>query len=245
MFTAENVLGLYLSMGMAAVAMLPRWWLRLPGFAIVGFAISWSSARNSMFAAGLVLLLGGVVWALTEFGRRRAASAVARLAAVGAVVMMCTLPLSGWLSLSEWDDEAYTGRGVIWNGSLSEWSSRSLLFGLGRDWYERVARSETSPLASGAFQGHNQFVQWLTTGGILLAFIAVAWLLVQAFAITVPASRYLPIAAMLVTGMAVSGWLEVPMGFIDNSVFWTVTVVPLTVLFLARREDTYLEVGAR
>ena len=31
MFTSENNLGQYLAYGVAAVAMLPRWWLRLPG----------------------------------------------------------------------------------------------------------------------------------------------------------------------------------------------------------------------
>jgi hypothetical protein len=244
MFTAENILGLYLSIGVPAVVMLPRWRLRLPALAIVGFAICWSSSRNAMLATALMLVVGAVVWAIAEYGRRGAASAVARVAAVAAIVTMSVLPLSGWLS-GGWDDDAYTARGVIWNGSLTEWSSRGFVFGVGRDWYALVAGSDLSPLPNGAFSGHNQFVHWLTTGGIVLAFFAIGSLLVQTYAITVPSSRYLAIAAMLVTGTFISGCFEVPLGFVDNAVFWTVTVIPLAVLFLSRPEDTRYDIDTR
>lgn len=245
MFTAENILGMYLSIGIAAVFLLPRWWLRLPGLAIVGFAILWSSSRIAMTATACALMVGVVVWASAEVGWHRAASAVARLATGGAVVIMCALPLTGWLSSAGWDDEAFTGRGVIWNGSLNEWSSRAIVSGVGRAWYEQVAGTDTSPLSPGAYSGHNQFVQWLTTGGLLLAFVAIMALLVQTYAITMPGNRYLAIAAMLVTGIAVCGFLEVPLGFIDNAWFWTVTLVPLAVLLLARPDELNDEAGAR
>jgi hypothetical protein len=244
MFTAENILGLYLSIGVAAVVMLPRWRLRLPALAIVGFAICWSSSRNAMLATALMLVVGAVVWALAEYGRRCAASATARIAAVAAIVTMSVLPLSGWLS-GGWDDDAYTARGVIWNGSLTEWSSRGFVFGLGRGWYDHIASSDLSPLPNGAFSGHNQFVHWLTTGGVMLAFFAVGSLLVQTYAITMPSSRYLAIAAMVTTGTFISGCFEVPLGFADNAVFWTVTIVPLAVLFLARPGDVQHDSGGR
>lgn len=233
MFTAENSLGVYLSIGIAAVAMLPRWWLRIPGLGIVGFAICWSSARNSMFAAASMLALGAVIWIIAELGWRRSASAVARASIVTAVAGMCALPLTGWLSHGGWDDDAYTGRGVIWNGSLTQWSSREFWFGGGRDWYERIAESDTSPLISGAYSGHNEFVHLLATGGIMLAFLAIGSLLVQAYGVTMPRSRYLVPGAMVVTGIALSGWLEVPLGYVNWSMYWTVTFVPLAVLFLA------------
>ncbi|WP_422742554.1 O-antigen ligase family protein [Mycobacterium sp. WMMD1722] len=245
MFTAENSLGVYLAVGVAAVAMIPRPWLRLAGLAIVGFALAWSSARNSMFAAGFMLMLGSALWAMAQFGWQRAASAVARLATGAVVVMMCALPLSGWLFFGGWDDEAYTGRGVIWNGSLTEWSSRAFWFGGGRDWYERIVESDTSTLISGAYSGHNEFVHLVATGGFILAFLAVGSLVAQTYATTLPGSRYLPIAAMLVLGIAISGWLEVPLRYVDGSVYWTVTVVPLAVLFLARRDDAFGPTGRR
>jgi hypothetical protein len=239
MFTAENNLGLYLSIGVAAVAMLPRWGLRLPGLAVVVFAIVWSSSRNSMATTACVLVVGIVVGTLTEFGRRRAASAVARTAIGAAVLIMCALPLMGW------EDEAFTDRGLIWNGALTEWSSRGFLFGLGSDWYGQIAGSDTSPLNLAAFHAHNQFVQFLTVGGPIFAFIAVGSLLVQAFSITVSTSRYLAVGAMLATGIFIGGFLDVPLGFVDTAMFWTVTVVPLTVLFLARPSDIQRESGAR
>ncbi|WP_445167257.1 O-antigen ligase family protein [Mycolicibacterium sp. Dal123E01] len=245
MFTAENSLGVYLANGIAAVVMLPKWW-RLFGIAIVGFAITWSSARNSMLATACMLILGGVVWAVTQFGWPRAASVVARLAAGGLVVTMCALPLSGWLlSPTGWDADAYTGRGAIWNGSLTEWSSRGFLFGFGRKWYERIVESDTSSLMNGAYSGHNEFVHLLATGGIIFAFLTVGALLVQTYVITMPRSRYLAIGAMLVSGTAISGWLEVPLRFVDGSMYWTVTVIPLAVLFLAPPGDGGHEIPGR
>lgn len=239
MFTAENNLGLYLSIGIAAVAMLPHWWLRMPGLATVVFAIIWTSSRNSMFASTCIVIVGIVVWTLAEFGWRRAASAVARTATVMAVLTMCALPLSAW------EEEAFTERGLIWRGALTEWSSRGFIVGLGSHWYEQIAESDTSPLNSAAFHGHNQFVQFLTVGGPILAFLAVGSFLVQAYSITMSRSRYLTIGAMLSTGIAVGGFLDVPLGFVDTAMFWTVTLVPCVVLFFARPGDTNQEDGIR
>ena len=106
-------------------------------------------------------------------------------------------------------------------------------------------QSDTSPLNTAAYSGHNEFLQLLVTGGVISAFFALGSLLVQTYAITVPTSRYLTIAAMLVTGIAVNGFLEVPLSFVDRSVFWTVTIVPLTVLFFAQPGDVCRESGAR
>ncbi|KDF00408.1 hypothetical protein Y900_016015 [Mycolicibacterium aromaticivorans JS19b1 = JCM 16368] len=245
MFTAENSLGVYLAIGVASVAMLPRWW-RFVGIAIVGFALAWSSARNSMLAMGFMLSLAGVIWVVRQLGWARAASVVARLAAGGAVAVMCALPLSGWLlSPTGWDGDAYTGRGVIWNGSLTEWSTKGILFGFGRKWYERIVESDTSTLMNGAYSGHNEFVHLLATGGIVFAVLAVGALLVQGYVITTPRSRYLAIGAMLVSAIAVSGWLEVPLRFVDGSMYWTVTVIPLAVLFLAPPGDGGHEIPGR
>lgn len=235
MFTSENNLGQYLAIGAAAVAMQARRWLRLSCLGIIVFAICWSSSRSSMVAIACMLVVGIVVWTLVHLGWRRAASAAARIATGAAIVVMCTLPLVGW------EDEAFTGRALIWKGSLAEWSSRAFLFGLGHDWYARIAGSATSPFNAAAYQGHNQFVQFLATGGVMLAFFALSSLFVQTYAITGPTSRYLTIAAMLVTGIAVSGFLEVPLGFIDRSAFWTVTIVPLAVMFFAPSSHKHLE----
>ncbi|QYL17533.1 O-antigen ligase family protein [Mycolicibacterium pallens] len=231
MFTSENNLGLYLAVGAAAVATLPRWWLRLPSLGIVVFAVCWSSSRNEMFAIACMLVVGIVVGTLVELGRRPAASAVARIATATALVTMCVLPFMGW------EADAFTGRAAIWKGSLIQWSSRAIFEGFGHDWYGRIGR-DTSELGGAAFEAHNQFIQFLVTGGVILAFVAVGSLFVQTYAITVSRSRYLTIAAMLVTGICVSGFLEDPLGFVDRGEFWTVTIVPLTVLFFARPGET-------
>ena len=239
MFTSENNLGTYISIGSAAVATLRPRWLRLSGLGIIGFAVLWSSSRSSMFALACMLVVGAVVWGAGQFGSRRGASVVARTATFAAIITMCALPLLGW------GDDAFTDRGFIWNRALEQWSSRAYLFGFGHDWFQHVAESDTSPLSVGAYQGHNQFVQFLVTGGVIFALFAVASLLAQTYAITAPTSRYLTIAAMLVTGICATGFLEVPLGFVDRSVFWTVTIVPLTVLFFARPGDTHRDSGAQ
>ena len=186
-----------------------------------------------------MLVVGIVVCTLSEFGWRRTASAAARTAASSAIFFMCAVPFMGW------NDEAFTDRGVIWRASLTEWSSRAFLSGFGSDWFQLIAGSDTSPLTAASFHGHNQFVQFLATGGVMFAFLAVGSLLVQMYAITVPTNQYLAIGAVLVTGIAASGVLEVGLGYVDTSVFWTVTIVPLAVLFLARPTDTRCEIGTR
>lgn len=157
------------------------------------------------------------------------------------IVGMASVPPEGW------DGDAYTGRGVIWNGSLTEWSTKGILFGFGRKWYERIVESDTSTLMNGgAYSGHNEFVHLLATGGIVFAVLAVGALLVQGgYVITTPRSRYLAIGAMLVSAIAVSGWLEVPLRFVDGSMYWTVTVIPLAVLFLAPPGDGGHEIPGR
>lgn len=239
MFTSENNLGQYLAIGTVGVVMQRRRWLRLSGLGIVLFAILWSSSRSSIVAIACMLGVGSVVWIFVELGWRRTASAAARVATGSALLTMCVLPFMGW------KDDAFTGRALIWKGSLAEWASKGFLSGLGHDWYEHISESQLSPLNAAAYHGHNQFVQFLATGGVMLAFFGVGSLVVQTYAITRPTNRYLVIAAMLVTAIAVSGFFEVPVGFMDRSAFWTVTIVPLTVLFFARAGDIDQESGAR
>lgn len=237
MFTSENNLAQFLVLGIPALAMLPRWWLRVPALALSVFAIFWTASRTSMTAAAVVLATGSLLWLAVELSSRRIASALARLCAGAAIAAMVTLPLLGW------DNGAFTERGEIWNGSLSEWLRRSPLFGFGANWYREVAGTETSPLNAAAYHGHNQLVQWLVTGGFVLAVLAIASLVAQAWVTTRSQSRYLVIAAMLVVAIGMSGLLEVPLGYVDRSMFWTVTLVPLTVLFFARARDTEPALG--
>ena len=145
MFTSENNLGIYISIGVAAVAMLRQRWLRLSGLGIIVFAFFGPPVAVRCSRLACMLVVGVVVWTIAESGWRRAASAVARIATVAAIVTMCALPLMGW------EDDAFTDRGIIWNGALAEWSSRAFLFGFGHDWFERIAESDTSPLNTAAY----------------------------------------------------------------------------------------------
>lgn len=228
MFTSENNLAQYLALGASSVLVLPRWWLRATGLLLVGVAVYWSSSRGAMIALGVSLAVAALVWLLREGVSAAVARLTARVAIVAAVATMVVLPLLGW------DDDAFTKRGDIWNGSLAEWARRAPWFGFGSNWYQRIAGTETTPFHGGAYTGHNQMVHLLATGGLVLAVLAVASLLAQGAVVSRPSHPAFVAATSLVVAIAVSGFLEVPLGFVDRSMFWTVGLVPLTIVFFAR-----------
>jgi hypothetical protein len=228
MFTSENNLAQYLALGASSVLVLPRWWLRATGLLLVGVAVYWSSSRGAMIALGVSLAVAVLVWVLREGVSAAVACLTARIAIVAAVATMVVLPLLGW------DDDAFTKRGDIWNGSLAEWVRRAPWFGFGSNWYQRIAGTETTPFHGGAYTGHNQVVHLLATGGLVLAVLAVASLLAQGAVVSRPSHPAFVAATSLVVAVAVSGFLEVPLGFVDRSMFWTVGLVPLTIVFFAR-----------
>ncbi len=231
MFFSENTMAAFLSVGLASVFTI-RWvWARLVLVAAVLFAVVWSSSRGGIVTAVGMLGTGCVVGLLVLFQRRGWASMAARGAAAITFLFAATLALWGW------DDDAFSARGIIWRVSLSEWTKRSFWFGLDPGWYARMANTETSPLHAGAVHGHNDMVQMLVTGGIVLGVMFIIWYAMIAWDITPAWSRYLPIAAMLLVGIAASGALEVVTGFVDGSSQWPVSLVPLVVLFFARRTD--------
>ena len=231
MFTTENSLAQFLAVGWAAVFAVRPWWLRIAGAGAVFFAVFWSSSRSGMATLVIMSVVGMAVALLVAYERRVWASVVARSAiAVGLLAMIAVPLIFG-------EDEAFTGRGEIWSVSLREWAERGPWFGLGNDWYAAMARSETSPLHAGAVHGHNDLVQVLVTGGIVMAAISICWLAGLGYALTRARARWIVPGSMLLVGVIVNGVLEVSLGFVDRSVLWVATVVPLAVLLFDPRRD--------
>jgi len=228
MFTSENNLAQYLALGAASILTLPRWWLRLPGLLVVAVAVYWSSSRGAMTALAASLIVALLLWVLRDGVSPAAARVATRAAVTVAVAIMVVLPLLGW------DDDAFTKRGNIWNGSLHEWGRRAPWFGFGSGWYREIAGTETSPFHGGAFTGHNQLVHLLATGGLVLAVLAVTSLLAQGAVVTRVGHPAFLAGTTLLVSVAVSGFLEVPLGYLDRSMFWTVALVPMTIVFFAR-----------
>jgi O-antigen ligase len=122
----------------------------------------------------------------------------------------------------------FTNRGLIWAASL-DWWQRSPFTGLGSTWYARVG-STSDRLAGSVFNGHNQLVHLLVTGGILLAVLVALQVVVAAVRSgEIAASGSLAAVGYLGT-LAGACVLEKAFAIVDNAPMMTVTVVPLTVL---------------
>jgi hypothetical protein len=72
------------------------------------------------------------------------------------------------------DPQSLSGRGAVWRGSLDAlFNNGSLLFGLGPYWGGLGAASSYRGTGSYTTSGHNLFVQWLVTGGLIQVSIGI------------------------------------------------------------------------
>ncbi|MDN4174569.1 hypothetical protein QWY28_16530 [Nocardioides sp. SOB77] len=226
-FTSENNLAQYLALGLPSLVVLRRRAWRWTSVVLVLLAIGWSSSRSGLLTAGVVLAAGAVLAVLARRGWRRAVQLVALgltacLAAVGAV-----------LPFLPWPPEAFTERALIWQGTAGAWLSQDEVFGLGTQWFTEVGGTVTSPLNDAAYHAHNQFLQLGATGGLLLVVLASVWLLAVTLLATDAGSPAQLPAALTVLAVVVSGYLEVPVGFVDRWAFWVVTSVPLAAAYFS------------
>jgi len=227
MFTSENNLAQYLVLGIPAVAMVRSLWVRIPLLAATVFAVYWTSSRGALITLAVVAVVAVTLWALLQFDRRRVASVLSR------AVIGLALAIAAWLPLQYWPDDAFTARALIWNGSLHEWLTFSPVTGFGSTWYTDIGKTATSALNTAAYHAHNEFVQLGVTGGLVLVVLAALWYGTVAWRITVPHKSYLVPAVSVLVATLVSGFLEVPIGFVDRSAFWVVSIVPLVLFFFA------------
>lgn len=227
MFTSENALGQFLSVGLPAVFLLKPW-LRWPAWCVIVFAVYWTSSRSALLTVVVASAVAGMIWLLRALDWRAAASVVARAIIVGLVAVAAVVPFLGW------PDDAFTTRGLIWRVSLEEWSDRAFAFGFGTDWYVKLTESETSPFHAGAYHGHSTVVQFLVTGGPILAVLGLGSLVVIAWRLTRVEQSALVYAAGLFVAILANGLLEVVIGYVDRSVVWMSTLVPMAVLLFAQ-----------
>jgi len=229
-FTSENNLAQFLSLGLPFVLLVRPRWLAVVGVVLVGLALVWTSSRGGLITAGTVLVLALVLYAARSWPAVLGAAAV------------CV-----WLPLHQWPDDAFTSRAGIWRISTQEWFTNADLFGFGSQWFETMARNATSSLNAAAYHGHNQFVQFGVTGGVLLVVVAACWLLALALVSLRPSAPEQRTAGLLLVAIVVSSFFEVPLGFVDRWSFWSVTLVPLAIVFFGptRRSATPLDAWRR
>ena len=220
--THGNALGQFLALGLPFMGMVPQRWLRWLLFGITGFALVWTAARSILAAVVLSLVAMAVVAASDRVTRRWLAP----------VVVMTPFVVGGILPFVTTNPTAFTNRGLIWTTSIAWWK-RSPFTGLGSDWFARVGN--TSDRVSGSvFNGHNQLIHLLVTGGLLMA-VAVAVLLVMAAGRSgeFAASGTVVAVGYLVT-LAGACALERALAIVDNASLLPMTAIPLTVLICGR-----------
>lgn len=218
-FTHGNTLGQYLIMGLPLIALVRRRRTRAVLLAAAVAALVWSAARSTI-AGTVALVMVMAVLSLLPADRR---SVPGRLVLWGAFGLVAVLP---FVTTS---DAAFTGRGGIWSSSLAIWREHPWV-GNGSDLYSRIAQT-SAYLGGTVFHGHNELVQLLVTGGMVLAvLVGVLLLAVIRRATQAPGGRLVGVAILL--ALACASLLEVSLLFDDNSVFDPVLLLPLATLLV-------------
>jgi O-antigen ligase len=218
-FTHGNTLGQYLIMSLPLIALATRRGVRAVLLAVSSGALLWSAARSTI--AGAVALAAVVaVLSLLPAGRR---TVPFRIVLWGAFGLVAVLPFLTTAPL------AFTGRGAIWVNSLALWRDHPWI-GNGSDFYTRIAQT-TADLGGTVYHGHNEVVQLLVTGGVVLAVLVGALVLAAiGRAATVPGGGTIGVAILL--ALAAASLLEVSLLFDGGSVFDPVLLLPLATLLV-------------
>ncbi|MGX7694803.1 O-antigen ligase family protein [Gordonia polyisoprenivorans] len=217
-FGSANTLGLLLALGAPTVLLLRGRWWRFGGLAVVLVALIWSASRSSLLALGIAAL----VIVLCYVGLRY----LAALLPIGAAIAIIYVPFA---YQNDWS--AFTGRGLIWRGSIKAWREHPIL-GDQPNFYQTLYK-RTRELGVTAFHGHNVMVTFLVTGGLITtlmlgALIAVALYRAVRYACTDP----VPLAVL--TALLVAGVTELDLDIISPGNFAFVTWPVLGYLMLTR-----------
>lgn len=157
-FSHPNVNGLFLLLALPFTHLFSRWYLRWAVAGVILTAIVWSSSRTALFGAAVWLVV--MLLDLTLRASLRRVLGVLLVALLTAVVVV---------PLVTTDPEAYTERGAIWQFNLAQLNGTTpWLFGLGRTWYADHYDLLSSALSTAASHGHNVFVTYTVTGGVIL-----------------------------------------------------------------------------
>lgn len=215
-----NNLGVALALGLPAVLLLRRAWLRWTALLVVLAALAWTASRASWVAAAAAL---GTALVLHLAGRRRDLLAALVLAAAGTANVVLPFVVQ--------DPSAFTNRATYWIAGIDAWRQAPVL-GHGADYYTVVAR-DGGALGGYAYQAHNQIVHLLVTGGLLLLLLVAGAVAVAA----VRAVRAAPVDAWPTTFLVAllgASLVEVPLGVVDRVMYAPTALLPL-VLVLAWR----------
>jgi hypothetical protein len=231
--THGNTLGQFLALGLPFIGMVPRRWLRWALFAVTAFALIWTAARSILGAVLIGLLAVAISAALDPITRRW----------LMPVVAMVPFVIGGIVPFLVSNPHTFANRGLVWAVSFTWWH-QSVLTGNGSLWYGRVGKT-SDEVAASVGNGHNQLVHLLVTGGVVLAVIVFAQVIVAAVKVgeMAAAGRLVPVAYLgTLAGACV---LEKAFAIVDNTPMLLVTVVPLTVLICSDLSSARRDGGTR
>lgn len=230
-FTQGNILGQFLCLGLPMVFLIRRVGHGRILIGLTVLALVWTASRGSLITAGIGLLVY-ILMARGSIGLRRFGSWTAPMVVflVTAVVPFLTT-----------DDRAFSNRGLIWTQSLRGWVDQPWL-GLGINWYDLLGRS-SGRIAGSARHGHNQLIQLLVTGGVVM----VALVVLQLVAVMTRASRMAlrgqHFGVVWISMFAASGLFERTLAYVDNGNFLVTVVVPMAFLLFCAPPATHTDPG--
>lgn len=156
-FSHPNGNGLFLAFALPLTYLFSRWYLRWSTTAVLVAAILWSASRTALFGVAVWFVVVALAMLL-----RRSLRAVIGVLLFGLCVAVMVVPLTTT------DPAAYTLRGAIWQFTLSKLSGTHWLDGLGHSWFTENYDTLKDALTTAAGHGHNVFVTYTVTGGLIL-----------------------------------------------------------------------------
>jgi O-antigen ligase len=220
-YSHPNTLGMAIALGFPMVVLLDRQRNRILIGGLLLFAAGMAASRTTMFALVIELIL---LLALRRGSRTKVRFLVVVLAALGAVIV--------YLPLSATDSSSYSERGGIWVASLAFWQ-QSPWWGLGPNFYRSIAGTEND-FGYLAFHGHNLFVHFLTTTGIVGTCVVIIFLGYQSRTAITYAKAGNPLPGAFIAGFLALSWLELATDFRGLSTLGFAIWLPMAVFAFSR-----------
>ncbi|GAA4286881.1 O-antigen ligase family protein [Georgenia daeguensis] len=224
-YNHPNTLGMALVVGLPAVALFANRRWRFIATVVVVAATWLTGSRTAQFSVALILV---AMYVLPRTGRARRGFFL-----LAAVLLISTLVL---IPLTTTDPNAYSERGRIWMTSRDSWAG-SPLFGGGVTFYPDTGRYVTA-FGSFAFHGHNLFIHFLTTSGI----VGAGALVIVVLAAVKASQRYLSrghiFPAAFVLGFLALAFLEVATDFQNLSTLGFAVWTSLAVILFSHDQVT-------
>ncbi|MBX7131363.1 MAG: hypothetical protein K1X67_01665 [Fimbriimonadaceae bacterium] len=225
----SNTLGSFLALTFPFIGLWHSRRLRLLGYCVILAVIPLTASRTALIAVGV----------LTAFVVLRAVALPFRARTAGAIILTGVGTLLVYLPLAITDPTAFSTRVSTWQDALNAWrSSGSLLLGVGPYWSGALA-SDTG-YAPRTTSGHNLFVHWGVTGGVLMIAVGTVLLVILSRkALAIDGERVFPVATGYVLALLTVSITEFALSFTITSQLFVGTGLAMTALLNVREQPDH------